>query len=382
MGQETYTDRIVEIADILNGNLNVLGAKGNKPLYRADLLFKLALAYYIQNNTAEAKKHLRETKRTPRKVQKDDVFLEIIKYWEDIFSDGLTFNERIGQMTETQAILFEVMLHYSVLLYHEIPRPYLEALSCVAASRIYCSREMMKAKGKKEDKIEISLNYDHERQLYFFDLLGKKLYYLGDDADQARNFYYSVNMIEQAQHSPHLYFTDEVFVRPGDVFCDVGAAEANVALGVAETAAELHIFEGNADWNKALEATFAPFKEKTYIVNKMVSDITDGDFIKLDDYFGDKRVDFLKLDVEGYEMNVLRGAEKLLAANPKIRLCVCTYHQGRDAADIKEFLEKRGFKTEFSEGFMIFPFDADYYLGSDPMYPYFRHGLIRAKREE
>ena len=235
---------------------------------------------------------------------------------------------------------------------------------------------------EKKGTIHLPFNYDSEKELYFFDLSGKKLYYLGADAGKARNIFYSVNMIEQAPHSPHLYFTDEFFVRPGDVFCDVGAAEANVALGVAETAAALHIFEGNADWTKALEATFAPFKEKTYIVNKMVSDVTDGDFISLDDYFGEKRVDFLKLDVEGFEMNVLRGAEKLLAANPGIRLCVCTYHQGRDAAEIKEFLEKRGFKTEFSEGFMIFPFGEDYYVGSDPLYPYFRQGLIRAKREE
>jgi hypothetical protein len=382
MSKEAYIERIVDIADLLNDNLNALGAKGNKPLYRADLLFKLALAYYVQNNTAEAIKHLREAKRVPRKVQKDDLFLEILSYWETVFSDGSIFTERVGQMEDIQIVLFEIMFHYSAMLFHTIPRPYLDALSCAATGRIYCSRRMMKAMDEKKGTIHLPFNYDNEKELYFFDLSGKKLYYLGADAGKARNIFYSVNMIEQAPHSPHLYFTDEFFVRPGDVFCDVGAAEANVALGVAETAAELHIFEGNADWTKALEATFAPFKEKTYIVNKMVSDVTDGDFISLDDYFGEKRVDFLKLDVEGFEMNVLRGAEKLLAANPGIRLCVCTYHQGRDAAEIKEFLEKRGFKTEFSEGFMIFPFGEDYYVGSDPLYPYFRQGLIRAKREE
>lgn len=380
MNQESYINRIVEMADTLDENLNRLGAKGKNPLYRADLLFKFALAYYIQNNTAEAKKHLNEAKKVPRKIQKDDLFLEIIRYWETLVSDGLTFDEGIAQMTDEQIVLFEVMFQYSVMLFHEIPRPYLEALSCTAAGRmLFCSREMM---AEPMNENQLSLSFDHERELYFVDLSGKKLYYLGDDADYIRNIYYTVNMVEQAPHSPHLYFTETIFVAEGDVFCDIGAAEANAALGVAETASELYIFEGNAEWNQALEATFESFKVKTTIVNKMVSDITEGDYISLDDYFGDKKVDFLKLDVEGFEMNVLRGAEKLLAANQGIKLCVCTYHQGRDAYEIKDFLEKRGFQTEFSEGFMVFPFGKGYYLGSDPMYPYFRHGLIRAQREE
>ena len=42
---------------------------------------------------------------------------------------------------------------------------------------------------------------------------------------------------------------------------------------------------------------------------------------RLDDYFNaGERVDFIKMDVQGYELHVLRGAKRLLQENPEIKL--------------------------------------------------------------
>src|SRR5438034_3878934 len=45
------------------------------------------------------------------------------------------------------------------------------------------------------------------------------------------------------------------------------------------------------------------------------------DIIALDDYFkpGD-RVDFIKMDIQGYELHALRGATRVLADNPHVKL--------------------------------------------------------------
>jgi hypothetical protein len=51
------------------------------------------------------------------------------------------------------------------------------------------------------------------------------------------------------------------------------------------------------------------------------SDITETRKMKidtLDNLFKGKKVDFVRMDVEGYEFNILRGATKVIAANPKI----------------------------------------------------------------
>jgi hypothetical protein len=188
--------------------------------------------------------------------------------------------------------------------------------------------------------------------------------------------------LEQAAHSPHLYLTDDFPIEEGDIICDVGAGEANFALTAADKCGGIHIFEGDAVWNEALQATFAPYRDKTAISNKMVADVAGDGYVTLDEYFGEQRVDFLKLDVEGAEMQVLKGAQRLLERNRGIKLCVCTYHKCGDACEISEYLQGLGFTVEFSEGFMVFKDDPDWHLGSDPQYPYFRRGLLRARREQ
>lgn len=63
--------------------------------------------------------------------------------------------------------------------------------------------------------------------------------------------------------------------------------------------------------------------------------------ISLDAYFENRLVSFLKADIEGAEVQMLRGASKLLAAQ-KPKLAVCTYHHVSDLVDIMDLINDVG----------------------------------------
>ncbi len=64
-----------------------------------------------------------------------------------------------------------------------------------------------------------------------------------------------------------------------------------------------------------------------------------GHVIKLDDYFTNKKVSYIKMDIEGAELSALNGAEKLLKrCSPK--LAVCLYHKPQDLWEIPLYLKK------------------------------------------
>jgi hypothetical protein len=368
-------------ADVLVESIGKLDKRQNSPAFRADLLLKVALANVIQSQQAEALELLAQAEKASKGMKNADVFGMIIGYFRYQCSLGLDFEQLMSSFSDGQMKIFEIALSYAAMPFHEIPPRYLDALPCVLQGRLtFCSSKMEFDSVSEET---IPVYFDDDKKLCFFDLAGKKLYYAGDDLAFNRFNFYFVTMVEQMPHSPHLYLTDDFQIEEGDVLCDIGAAEANFALMAVDKCSQIHIFEGDEKWNEAIWATFAPYREKTTIINKMVSDVSDEEYLTLDEYFGEQRVDFLKLDVEGAEMKVLKGAQKLLAKNRQIKLCVCTYHRSGDAFELADYLQGLGFKTEFSEGLMVFgeEYDPEWYRGSDPQYPYFRHGLIRAWRE-
>ena len=56
----------------------------------------------------------------------------------------------------------------------------------------------------------------------------------------------------------------------------------------------------------------------------------------------------------------------------KVKLSCCVYHRQDDAVVIKDMLKKMGYKTRFSDGYMLHWMNGIYF-------PYFRHGLIYAQ---
>lgn len=74
--------------------------------------------------------------------------------------------------------------------------------------------------------------------------------------------------------------------------------------------------------------------------------------IMLDEFLEGAPVDFIKMDIQGWELPALKGMEKTLAANPNIQLYVELWPYGMAAAGatpkgLFEFLNDFGFSIEF-----------------------------------
>lgn len=159
------------------------------------------------------------------------------------------------------------------------------------------------------------------------------------------------------------------------IVADIGVAEGNFGLEIVERVRELYLFECDESWIEALKATFEPWKEKVHIVNTLVTDMTSSNSVSLDDFFQHREPpDLVKMDVEGAEEQVLKGANILLGQKKIVDLLVCTYHQQEDAVNLSGILSKAGYSITFSKGYMLF-LQGGY--SAQPPYD-FRKGLLHA----
>ena len=173
--------------------------------------------------------------------------------------------------------------------------------------------------------------------------------------------------------SPHSYVDANFKVEQDDIVVDVGCSDALFAFDNAEQAGRIYLFEAWERWNAALEASFAPFMEKTRIFARLVSDKTNKREIRLADaiHESDSSHYFIKMDIEGGERSVLESSMEFLCTN-KVKLSCCVYHRQDDAKVISNFLKGLGFSIGYSKGYML-P------LCDNILFPYFRHGVIYAR---
>lgn len=233
-------------------------------------------------------------------------------------------------------------------------------------------------KYKMED---VDVRYDEQNDRYYALVADNKKLYLwkGCDKQNVATLVSNISM-EQDIDSPHRYFTDD-FAPSGGVFCDIGSAEGMEALSVIDQVDKMYIFECESKWLDALNHTFEPYMDKTRIINKYVSD-TDSEeenTIKLDSVLSkEENIDklFIKMDVEGAELKVLHGMESVLTSYENVMLAVAVYHTATGAMDCKNYLESLGYECEFADKYMLFIYDK---IGQIKP-PYFRHGLLRAKK--
>lgn len=224
----------------------------------------------------------------------------------------------------------------------------------------------------------VTVYRDEERKLPYVLLDGKRLYYPRDmDKEDIQNNYYFVQMIEQHNASPHRYLTSTFDVSDDDIVADCGVAEGNFGLSVVDRVKKLYLFEPEERWMEPLKATFSPWADKVTIVQTYLSDsIGGGASNTIDNYFADKDLpSFLKLDVEGYEEKILRGAKESLASGSIQKIVTCTYHYAADEQNLGETLRSHGYETVPSSGYMIFSL----YDALEP--PYFRRGLLRCVKK-
>ena len=325
--------------------------------------------------------------------------LSIIKWLRNLYSsmkydlhkDDNIFKSEIKNINEDLNLLKDkISLLKKELLYEKIMRSALENsdFSVLYSQELNYIREnenlfVFPYKQIKKHK-GIQSGYDISLKLPYVYHNQKKLYFPGFlTEEQAGEIY--VNFIENEnilgggykEKAPHQYQTDMFYVNNGDVFVDVGCAEALFALDVVDKVKKVYLFESDEKWLDALRATFNPYKEKVIIINKLVSNIDSETTITLSSALKNEKEEslFIKMDIEGYETSVIAESQDFLQNNDNIKLTCCTYHKQNDAEKLKEMFEKYGYNTEFSDGYMLFNLN-------ELKYPYFRKGIIRAWKND
>jgi len=225
---------------------------------------------------------------------------------------------------------------------------------------------------KKYNVNDIIVHLDHDNGMKYVLHGNKRLYFKKKWNEYRVKRYYNTLLTEQDIDSPHRYELAGFCVNDGDIVVDVGVAEGNFALSIIEKVEKLYLFEVDEEWIEALKETFAPWKEKVEIVCKYVSDNDEGNCISLDSFLGGRGIDFIKADIEGAEIALLKGCQNILSDREQIKIAICTYHKQDDANKINNVLKEFRFNTEFSKRYMIFLSDKRLCA------PYLRKGLIRA----
>lgn len=215
--------------------------------------------------------------------------------------------------------------------------------------------------------------------LYYVMFDGKRLYLKRNWNDfiyRDGKLYLKYLYGEQDFNSPHLYEEGDVYVEEGDVLIDAGACEGNFSLHNIDKISKVYLIECDPDWMEALRYTFKPYEDKVVFINKFLSNHDDGNNIRMDT-FVDGKVDFIKMDIEGEEINALRGARRILATNKNIKCSICAYHRHDDEIKIKGILSEFDIKTSVSRGYMLFYGDQ-----SVVEVPELRKGIVRGIKKK
>lgn len=220
---------------------------------------------------------------------------------------------------------------------------------------------------------------DEETGLLYVTYKGSRLYFRKSYSVQDVLTVFNGLCNEQQEHSPHRYLSEKVTVDEGDIVFDIGCSEGIFSLEIVSRAKHVYLFEADEGWVEALSQTFKPFMDKVTIIAKWVSDTDDDKNTTIDSFMkseGVHHIDVVKMDVEGYERKVLRGARKTIARKKVEKLMVCTYHNCDDAEWVSKFL--KNYELEYSEGYMLTALWKEIW---NIKRPYFVQGVIRARRK-
>lgn len=185
-------------------------------------------------------------------------------------------------------------------------------------------------------------------------------------------------------------------IRPGDIAVDCGAYKGSYlwSLSRAVGPGRVVAFEPQADLARYLqEVTVRCGLRNVTVENKAVSDhegrmtlslpggsaspgasleqnfdddpnraVEEVEVVSLDGYFGDStsRIAALKIDVEGHELAVFRGAERLLEKHSPVLVFECEKRHlcGRSVGDVLRRLQERGYDGFFVRAGRLVPISA------------------------
>lgn len=113
---------------------------------------------------------------------------------------------------------------------------------------------------------------------------------------------------------------------------------------------------GNSKFHYVKNApAYSGINKRDYKVKPKIS-LIDVEIKRLDEFTSEKKIDFIKIDVEGGEFEVLKGAEKTLSNNNPIILFECglgaSNHYGTIPEEFFCFFEKLGYCIFLLENFL------------------------------
>lgn len=185
--------------------------------------------------------------------------------------------------------------------------------------------------------------------------------------------YYNNILMEQDANSPHCYISPDFYPEKDSVILDIGGAEGYFPIQYLEQVKRVYIFECNPEWLKALEKTYEKYQDKVCIVNKFVADYTDDTHVSLDAFAAEhdllEEKLFIKIDAEGSEPSIIKGAEQLLRGEQSIKIALCVYHCAEHEAMFRERF--RNWSVHASKGYMLYYYDFHFDA------PYIRRGVLR-----
>ena len=158
---------------------------------------------------------------------------------------------------------------------------------------------------------------------------------------------------EQGENSPHLYIKDSGEIQEGSVIVDAGVCEGNFALRYVEKARKVYLFEGDKRWVEPLKKTFSEYGDKVVLIDKYLLGNDSSYSTTLDSAIKEEKIDFLKMDIEGAEVEALLGGKSLLMRS-KAKCAICSYHRQNDEKYIRYLLGQYGYDTDVSRGYMFF----------------------------
>lgn len=222
----------------------------------------------------------------------------------------------------------------------------------------------------------VEVYFDADVSLYYILQNNKRVYFPKNMQPAEIKIYYAGLRVEQSHGSPHKYLDEAFTIRPGDTILDIGATEGFFALDFIEQAEHVYLIETNPLWINALEATYKPWQEKVTIINKFITDNPVSEHEStIDKLFENIEINFIKADIEGYEIAMVNGANGLINRSNNLRMALCTYHNQSDFNDLSFILSKAGYEISHSDGYMIF-IHSKYF---EP--PFLRRGILRAEKK-
>lgn len=227
-------------------------------------------------------------------------------------------------------------------------------------------------------ELSVKVYKDFEADLFYVYYDNKKMYFSKEynTVEKVQN-YCKYILLEQDPRSPHKYTDNSFNVKNHDIVIDAGVAEGNFALSVIDYVDRIYLIEADPDWIEALQHTFAPYKEKVILINKYLTDHNDEKCITIDEILMGEKVDFIKMDIEGAEVEALIGAKHTLENN-NVKLALCAYHRESDEEDIIEACKKYGYDFTTSKGYMVFIVDENWNNHLEPKK--LVRGILRGKK--